>query len=455
MTRRIERRLALNRSVDLDKYVDQLRNDPRELNSLYEDLLIGVTRFFRDDAAFAMLESRVIPELVERTAGDEQIRVWVAGCATGQEPYSIAMLLHEQLAAARRPINVKILATDVHKTSLEVASAGIYTEAAGGRHHARAAERFLHGQAQRLPDLPALRESIVFAPHNLIRDAPFTKLDLVTCRNLLIYFQPHAQKTVLSLFHFCLKPGGFLFLGSSETPGAMLDEFDTIDEHWKVYRKRRDIALPRDLKLPLARSAALTRAALAALPRSAASSRSCWPPTTACSIGSCRRAFSSTTDGNLVDSFGGVSPLLKVKERRPSQTLLDMLTDELKAWSRARSSAFAGIARGGPCTASPSRAMPDGFTLTAEPIRMRQGRDARADHVRGRRRGGAPRWLGPPRPADFTRRPPAPRPPAGAVAGMHVGGARGRAVLHEAEPRRRRSKSSRPPTRSCRRPTRS
>ena len=105
----------------------------------------------------------------------------------------------------------------------------------------------------------ALRECIVFAPHNLIRDAPFTKLDLITCRNLLIYFQPHAQKTVLSLFHFSLKPGGFLFMGSSESPGTLIDEFDTIDEQAKIYRKRRDIGLPRDLKLPLPRSGTMPR----------------------------------------------------------------------------------------------------------------------------------------------------------------------------------------------------
>src|SRR5207237_806167 len=128
VVRRIERRLALNRSIDIDMYVEQLRSDPRELSSLYEDLLIGVTRFFRDDAAFETLEHRIIPELVERASPDEQIRVWVAGCATGQEAYSIAMLLHERLSARRRPINMKILATDVHKASLEAASAGIYSE---------------------------------------------------------------------------------------------------------------------------------------------------------------------------------------------------------------------------------------------------------------------------------------------------------------------------------------
>src|SRR5688572_18783045 len=129
VTRRIERRLALNRSIDIDMYVEQLRSDPRELSSLYEDLLIGVTRFFRDEPAFDALEHRIIPELVERATGDEHIRVWVPGCATGQEAYSIAMLLHERLSARRRPFRLKVLATDVHKASLEMASTGLYTEA--------------------------------------------------------------------------------------------------------------------------------------------------------------------------------------------------------------------------------------------------------------------------------------------------------------------------------------
>src|SRR6185503_10916148 len=128
VTRRIERRLAFNRSLDIDMYVEQLRGDPRELSSLYEDLLIGVTRFFRDDDAFEALEHRVIPELVERTEADEQIRVWVPGCATGQEAYSMAMLLHEGLRARRRPVKVKILAPDVNKSSRKGASAGLYSK---------------------------------------------------------------------------------------------------------------------------------------------------------------------------------------------------------------------------------------------------------------------------------------------------------------------------------------
>ncbi len=330
VTRRIERRLALNRSVDLDTYLEQIRRDPRELNSLYEDLLIGVTRFFRDDKAFDVLEQRIIPEILDRTNPDDQIRVWVPGCATGEEAYSIAILFHEAFAARERPVNLKILATDVHKASLEIASVGLFTEAQLAGISAERRHHFFTQKSNGFQISQALRESIVFAPHNLIRDAPFTRLDLITCRNLLIYFQPHAQKTVLTLFHFALKPGGFLFLGSSESPGGLLDEFDTIDEHAKIYRKQRDIALPRDLKLPLPRGAGVHR-----LPPSS--------PTRGVSVSPKLVAlydqlldrhmppgFLVDADGVLVDSYGGVETLLTMKARRPSHLLVDMLEDELR-----------------------------------------------------------------------------------------------------------------------------
>ncbi len=373
VTRRIERRLALNRSLDVEAYLHQLRSDPRELNSLYEDLLIGVTRFFRDEQSFQVLEERIIPEIVDRTKPDEQIRVWVPGCATGEEPYSIAILLHEALAARGRPVNVKILATDVHKASLEVASAGVYSEqqiAGIGRDRR---DRFFTLRQNGYQISQALRESIVFAPHNLIRDAPFTRLDLITCRNLLIYFQPHAQKTVLTLFHFALKPGGFLFLGSSESPGGLLDEFDTVDEHAKIYRKQRDIALPRDLKLPLPRGGGAQRMPAGPAPRGSAVSPRLialydrlldkfMPP-----------GFLVDHDGVLVDTFGGVEGLLKVKARRPSQHLVDMLTDDLHtvvsgALHRIRRSAETVRYTGVPWPGRRTRC-----TITAEPLRDPQG----------------------------------------------------------------------------------
>ena len=372
VTRRIERRLALNRSLDLDMYLEQVRGDARELSSLYEDLLIGVTRFFRDDDAFAVLEQRVLPELVDRIPADEQIRVWVPGCATGQEAYSIAMLLHEVLAARRRPLNMKILATDVHKASLEVASAGVYSEEQLAGVDPDRLQRFFTLKSAGYQVSQALRECIVFAPHNLLRDAPFTKIDLVTCRNLLIYFQPHAQKTVLALFHFALKPGGILFLGSSESPGGLLDEFDTLDEHSRVYRKRRDVGLPRDLKLPLPRAGTAGRPPLPA-PRSAAISQQTlavydrlldrfMPP-----------SFLIDEHGQLVDSFGGADALLRIKARRPSTSLMDMLGDELRT---TIASILTRVRRDVESVRYPSVGLPGHstrFSVVAEPLRDSHG----------------------------------------------------------------------------------
>jgi two-component system, chemotaxis family, CheB/CheR fusion protein len=376
VTRRIERRLALNRSIDLDTYVEQIRGNSRELNSLYEDLLIGVTRFFRDDETFEALAQRVIPDIIERAksdAPDDQIRVWISGCATGQEAYSIAILFHEQLSARRRPVNLKILATDVHKASLEVASAGIYTEQQVAGIDPERLERFFTLKPNGYHISQSLRESIVFAPHNLIRDSPFTKMDLITCRNLLIYLQPHAQKTVFTLFHFALKTGGFLFLGSSESPGGLLDEFETIDEHAKIYRKKRDIRLPPDLKLPLPRAGMAPRVPVPTLSRSAGVTPQLlsvydrlleWhmPP-----------AFLVDEHAQLVDTYGGAASLLKVKDRRPSQNLLEMVNDDLRT---VISSAIHRVRREGETVRYEAATIP-GVTgrsaLVARPVRDAHG----------------------------------------------------------------------------------
>ena len=181
-----------------------------------------MTRFFRDDAAFEALEHRDHSRTRRaRPIADEQIRVWVPGCATGQEAYSIAMLLHERAGARGngRSTSRSSRPTCTRRRSRSPAPASTprSRSPASARTRLRAVLHAASPNGYQISQ--TLRESIVFAPHNLIRDAPFTKMDLITCRNLLIYFQPHAQKTVLTLFHFALKPGGFLFLGSSETPG--------------------------------------------------------------------------------------------------------------------------------------------------------------------------------------------------------------------------------------------
>lgn len=200
VTRRIERRVSMQDAGDLESYVEQLRLDPAELRLLYADLLIGVTQFFRDRECFEELEYKVIPNLLSRTPPHEPLRVWVAGCATGEEAYSLAILLHEQLEAMKRPIDVKIFATDVHKSSLDIAGAGVYDGAKLAEVSAARLRRYFIKKPDGFHVSHELRNMIVFAPHDVIKDAPFTKLNLISCRNLLIYLQPQAQKKVLSLY---------------------------------------------------------------------------------------------------------------------------------------------------------------------------------------------------------------------------------------------------------------
>jgi two-component system CheB/CheR fusion protein len=325
VVRRIERRLGLTNQPDVNEYARALATNPDELNALYRDLLIGVTRFFRDPEAFERLEAEVIPGILQKVKPEDEVRVWVAGCATGEEPYSIAMLLHEQLEAARRPPNVRIFATDVHRSSLDVASAGLYEEESLERVSPIRRERYFTRDGYRWRVSKELRQMIVFARHNLITDAPFTRLDLVSCRNLLIYFQPAVQKKALSLFHFGLKTNGVLFLGPSETPADLADEFDAIDTHWKLFSKRRDARIA-DVRLPLSPFPMQTE-------RSAAPGR---PVPQLLQVYDqildrvMPLSFLVDTQHQLVHSFGGAEKLLKIKPGRPSTNLLDMVDEQLR-----------------------------------------------------------------------------------------------------------------------------
>ncbi len=330
--RRIERRLQMNRSMDLEEYIEQLRNDPIELNLLYKDLLIGVTRFFRDPDLFRRLEHVVIPEVLSKVPSDEEIRVWIAGCATGEEPYSIAILLHEAIAHARRPLNVRVFATDVHRASLDFAGAGVYSDSALSEVSEERLKRFFvrHGNSYQVSQ--DLRKSIVFAPHNVIKDAPFTKLDLVSCRNLLIYFQPPAQRKALSLFHFGLKAGGTLVLGPSETPGEIADEFETVDSHWRIYRKRRDIRLPADLRMPLTPLSpqAPTIVSPARGGRQGAPDASLIKAYDELLSAYVPASVLVNERREVVHAFAGAGKFLSVPDGRPSNDLLDMVDKDLR-----------------------------------------------------------------------------------------------------------------------------
>ncbi len=355
--RRIERRLLLNHSKDLDAYLEAITNDSHELNQLYHDLLIGVTEFFRDPSAFKLLEEEILPDLLLRIPPEQEVRVWVAGCATGEEAYSLAILIHERLSAMNRPIHVRIFATDVHRTSLDLASAGIYSESAVAQLSPNRMKRYFTQTRDGFQISKDLRNMVVFAPHNLIKDAPFTRLDLISCRNLLIYLQPLAQKKVLSLFHFALKTGGALLLGPSETTGELAEEFDVSDAHWRVYRKRRDIRLPPDFRLATGSNASGgSSVKVGAVPdRSSFPIRTATRPATGMerelvglyeSLLSEFMPASLVIDGmnHLVHSFGPVNDLLRVPVGRASDNALDLLPADLRtvvigAMQRVRKSA--------------------------------------------------------------------------------------------------------------------
>lgn len=333
VARRIDRRLLLNRSVNLEDYLRGLQHDEAELNALYKDLLIGVTRFFRDADAFKRLAADVLPSLIAEHEREDDFRVWVAGCATGEEAYSLAILVQECIEALKRPLKVKIFATDVHRASLDFASAGVYHADQVADVDEDRLQRFFVRSGEGYRVSHDLREMVVFAPHNLIKDAPFTKLDFISCRNLLIYFQPAAQKKALSLFHFGLKTGGVLFLGPSESPGELSEEFASIDTHWKIYRKSRDIRLPADLRLPLSPNSVLRDGTVRYPARSGGS-----PPEQQRLI----ETYDVLLDRfmppsllinercDLVETFGGANRFLHWKERRVSVNVLDLVDPELR-----------------------------------------------------------------------------------------------------------------------------
>ena len=328
--RRIQRRVELLRMPGLPEYLDHIMIDPEELNRLYQDLLIGVTQFFRDPQAFETLERDVIPKLIDQLKPEDELRAWIAGCATGEEAYTLAMLFWEAFAARQRPVRVKILATDVHQRSLDYASAGMYGEEQLARVTAPRLERFFTKRSSGYQVSTELRQLIVFARHNVTKDPPFTKMHFISCRNLLIYLQPQPQRTVLSLFHFGLVPGGTLFLGASETPGSLSEEFAIVDEHSKIYRKRRDVHLLNQVRLPIGRTPVRRNVVPLDLPRAPTVD-----PLLLATYDQLLDMFMPPSllvdeTGALIDAYGGAEKMLKFKPRRPTGNVLELLPGELR-----------------------------------------------------------------------------------------------------------------------------
>ena len=238
LMRRVERRMGLNQVDNLPRYIEMLREQPEEVKRLFQDLLIGVTEFFREAEAFEILRQQVLPKMIARLDADTPLRVWVPGCASGEEAYSIAILLSEQFAAAGRGVNLQIFATDIDEQSLERARRGVYIESALNNVSSERRRQFFVKLAdQRYHVSKPLRESVVFAAQNLISDPPFSKIDLISCRNLLIYLEPEVQAKSIAMFHFALNPGGCLLLGPSETVGRATDRFEPVSAKWRLFRR--------------------------------------------------------------------------------------------------------------------------------------------------------------------------------------------------------------------------
>ncbi len=236
--RRIQRRIGIAQMENLGSYLIHLQENPDEIDALFKDLLIGVTRFFRDREEFGFLRERVIPELFQNNHDTRKIRIWVAGCSTGEEAFTIAILLQDYMDTNREAYEVKIFATDIDKDSLEKGSMGYYPDGIAADMDPALLERYFTKTGEGFKVKRQIREMVIFAYQNILKDPPFTKLDLITCRNLLIYLQPRLQRDALSLFHFALKDGGYMFLGTSESVGSLSEHFLSIDGNVKIFRHK-------------------------------------------------------------------------------------------------------------------------------------------------------------------------------------------------------------------------
>jgi len=235
--RRVRRRMALTCTASMKDYLELLRNDPRELDAFLEDLLINVTGFFRDPSVWEAFSEQVISPLVAERPNGATIRCWVAGCSTGEEAYSLAMLIDEAAEAEGKRFEVKIFATDTAETVISHARTGVYPEGISVHVSAQRLEKFFEQTEAGWQVSKYIRERVVFAPQNLLSDPPFSRVDIVTCRNVLIYLEPEVQRRVMALLHFALRESGALLLGTAESIGRDDDLFVPIDKQHRIYRR--------------------------------------------------------------------------------------------------------------------------------------------------------------------------------------------------------------------------
>jgi two-component system, chemotaxis family, CheB/CheR fusion protein len=249
ISRRIERRMTVNQISDFDEYVRYLSNFPGEVMALYREMLIGVTSFFRDKEAMEELRTKILPSLLKRVK-DREIRCWIAGCSTGEEPYTLAIMFKEVMEEYKINHDVKIFATDIDREAIIKAGSGIYPESIAADLPQTLLSKYFYHKGDSFHITRMIREMVVFAQHNLVNDPPFTNIDLISCRNLLIYLQPVLQSKALAMFNFSLNSHGILFLGKSETTGEMSDYFKPLHQQFRIYQSRgRHYPTPGNLQI--------------------------------------------------------------------------------------------------------------------------------------------------------------------------------------------------------------
>ncbi|TWT54884.1 Autoinducer 2 sensor kinase/phosphatase LuxQ [Rubripirellula amarantea] len=236
--RRIHRRMQILKISQVRRYVEQVQNDPDEAGSLFRELLIGVTAFFRDPDSFEELAKQVIPKLFLRRQSNDPVRIWIPGCATGEEAYTMAILCREHLDTIEGDYAVQIVASDIDVRALDIARKGSYPIGIVDHVSEERLDRFFVKKGKRYHVKKEIRESVLFSPHNLISDPPFSRQDLVSCRNLLIYLGPHLQKKLIPLFHYALRPGGYLFLGPSESMTSHKELFRSVNEKHRISQRK-------------------------------------------------------------------------------------------------------------------------------------------------------------------------------------------------------------------------
>ncbi|MFN3997915.1 chemotaxis protein CheB [Algoriphagus sp.] len=244
--RRIVLRMAKNKIATLIDYVIFLEANPAEIEVLAKEFLISVTKFFRDKEAFEVIKEKVIPEIIEHKLQVDTFKVWVVGCATGEEAYSLAILIIEQLTELKKNLEVKIFASDIDKSALLFASKGIYPASISHDVSLERLEKFFIKQDNHYKVRDNIRKMLIFADHDIVKQPPYGKIDLISCRNLLIYINPILQKKILTSLHFCLNLGGYLFLGPSESLGDLKKSFEEVDKKWRIFKSMEVIRNYRD-----------------------------------------------------------------------------------------------------------------------------------------------------------------------------------------------------------------